>query len=218
MLSQNSKSIFVIFTSIVATNDTRTIDMPQTVANAMQKELTMDTNKANVLAIGLSIPIIIVLITPFLLLNIESLEIDVLKSQFKFWASPLGVIIVLLVMSGGIIIHEFIHGLTFAVFAKNGFKSIRFGILKPFTPYCHCNEPLLAWQYRTSTLMPAIVLGLIPSFVAMLSGSIGLMFFGIFFTMAAAGDFMIIYLLRKQPARCRVQDHPEKIGCYIYPE
>jgi uncharacterized integral membrane protein len=184
----------------------------------MQKELTMDTNRANILALVLSVPIIIVLLVPFALLNIESFQLDALKSEFKFWASPLGVIIVLLVMSGGIIIHELIHGLTFAVFAKTGFKSIKFGIMKPFTPYCHCKERLQAWQYRTSTIMPAIMLGLIPSATAMLNGSIGLMLFGIFFTMAASGDFIIIYLLKSQPANCMVQDHPEKIGCFIYSE
>lgn len=192
--------------------------MTPTVVDSMQKELTIDTNRANVLALVLSVPIIILLITPFVLLNIGSFQLDALKSEFKFWASPLGVIIVLVVMSGGIILHELIHGLTFAVFAKTGFKSIKFGILKPFTPYCHCKERLQAWQYRTSTVMPAIVLGIIPSAIAMWTGSIGLMLFGIFFTMAAGGDFIIIYLLKNQPADSMVQDHPEKIGCYVFSE
>lgn len=192
--------------------------MSPTAESSMKKELTIDTNRANVIALMLGVVIIIVLIIPFILLNVGSFELPALKAELKFWAHPLGVIIVLVAMSGGIVVHEFIHGLTFAIFAKAGFKSVKFGILKPFTPYCHCKEPLKAWQYRISTIMPAIVLGLIPWAIAMFTGSIGLMLFGIFFTMAAGGDFIIIYLLRNQPANSLVQDHPEKIGCYIYSE
>jgi hypothetical protein len=37
-----------------------------------------------------------------------------------------------------------------------------------------------------------------------------------FFTMAAAGDFMIINLIRKENKIDFVQDHPSEAGCYIY--
>jgi uncharacterized integral membrane protein len=182
-----------------------------------REELTMDAARANVLAVMISLPVLFILAIPFLLLNQENFQLQSLKQDFDFWARPLGVIIVLVVMTGGIVMHELIHGLTFAVFAKAGFKSIKFGILtKTLTPYCHCKEPVRVWQYILSTIMPAIVLGLIPSFIAMITGNIGLMLFGIFFTIAAAGDFIIIYLLRKQPATSLVQDHPEKIGCFIF--
>jgi uncharacterized integral membrane protein len=182
-----------------------------------KEELTMDAARANVVAVMVSLPILVILAIPFLIINVQSFEVQDLKEEFHFWARPLGVFIVLAVMAGGIIVHELIHGLTFLLFAKEGFKSIKFGILmKTFTPYCHCKEPLLVWQYILSTLMPAIVIGIIPCLIAMFTANIGLMLFGIFFTIAAAGDFIIIYLLRKQPAGNLVQDHPEKIGCYIF--
>jgi uncharacterized integral membrane protein len=183
----------------------------------VKEELTMDATRANVVAVIVSLPILFILAIPFILLNRESFQLQSLRTNFDFWARPLGVIIVLVVMAGGIVVHEVIHGVTFSLFAKRGFKSIKFGILtKTLTPYCHCKEPLRVWQYILSTVMPAVVLGLIPSLIAMAKGNIGLMLFGIFFTIAAAGDFIIIYLLRKQPATTLVQDHPEKIGCYIF--
>ena len=39
--------------------------------------------------------------------------------------------------------------------------------------------------------------------------------FGFFFTFAAGGDFLILWLLRKEKDTYMVQDHPKKIGCII---
>ena len=64
--------------------------------------------------------------------------------------------------------------------------------------------------------MPGIILGIIPSIIAIVTGSLGLFIFGLFFTLAAGGDFMIVNLLRDEPKNNLVQDHPSKIGCYIF--
>ena len=64
--------------------------------------------------------------------------------------------------------------------------------------------------------MPAVVLGLVPSFIAYLSGNIFWLLFGLFFTVAAAGDFIIVDTLRKENPNDLVQDHPTKIGYYIF--
>jgi hypothetical protein len=38
----------------------------------------------------------------------------------------------------------------------------------------------------------------------------------IFFTVAAAGDFLVIKLLLKESKEDWTQDHPSEAGCYIY--
>lgn len=117
----------------------------------------------------------------------------------------------------GIVLHELIHGITWAKFAKEGFKSIKFGVLwKMLTPYCHCKEALNVKQYIIGALTPAIVMGIVPSIIAIIIGDFGLLIFGMFFTMAAAGDFLIINLIRKENSSDLVQDHPSEVGCYIY--
>jgi hypothetical protein len=124
------------------------------------------------------------------------------------------VIIILLL---GMIVHELIHGITWSLYTKNGFKSIKFGILlKMLTPYCHCKEPLKVKHYMTGAIMPAIILGFIPAVLSIVLGSVFLLVFGIFFTMAAIGDFMIINLIRKESSNSMVLDHPSEAGCYIY--
>jgi hypothetical protein len=65
-------------------------------------------------------------------------------------------------------------------------------------------------------IAPAIILGFIPSVVAIIIGNFGLLIFGLVFTVVAAGDFLIINLLRKENKDDFVEDHPSEAGCYIY--
>ena len=63
----------------------------------------------------------------------------------------------------GIVVHELIHGLTWACYAKRGWKSISFGVMwKLLTPYCHCDEPMHISGYMMGAMMPCIILGCHP--------------------------------------------------------
>ncbi|WP_225600661.1 hypothetical protein [Myroides odoratimimus] len=42
-----------------------------------------------------------------------------------------------------------------------------------------------------------------------------MLLFGIFFTVSAMGDFMIIYLIHKEDKDTWVQDHPSEAGYYL---
>ncbi|MGJ7031217.1 DUF3267 domain-containing protein [Niabella hirudinis] len=143
-----------------------------------------------------------------------------IKSTYHYLATQhklLLALIPLLVLVAGIVVHELIHGLTWALFARNGRRSIKYGVLwKYVTPYCHCNEPLEVRHYVLGALMPAVILGILPSIAGIITGNFYVLVTGIFFVMAAAGDFMIIYLLRGEKRSNRVLDHPNEAGCYIY--
>jgi hypothetical protein len=185
-----------------------------------QKEkLTIDIVKANVYAVMMILPVILLYGLPYLIVWHDKFSISHLRN---FMASVgIGIIgsifLYISVLIVGIVIHELIHGLTWALFAKNGFKSISFGIMRQFlTPYCHCREPLQIWQYMTGAVTPAIILGLVPAIFSIINGSFALLLFGIIFTVAAGGDLMIIYLLRKEKKNDLVQDHPTEAGCYVY--
>ena len=119
----------------------------------------------------------------------------------------------------GIMLHELIHGVTWSLFTKRGFKSIKFGVLwKYLTPYCHCKEPLKMKHYLLGAIAPAIILGFIPAIWGLIAGSVQMMSFGQIFILAAIGDFMIIKLLAGEPMDIYVQDHSSEPGCYIYRE
>ena len=188
--------------------------------NYKKEKLTIDLVKANLFGLIVMIPIILVYGIPFYLIHVKnsaSFNITEILESIKpiaiFGYSALFFIVFIV----GVILHELIHGITWAIFAKKGFKSIKFGVIwKMLTPYCHCKEPLSVKHYILGAIMPAIVLGFIPAIYGLVFGNFVILIFGAFFTLAAAGDFLIINLIRKENWNSLVQDHPSEVGCYIY--
>ena len=188
--------------------------------NYKKEKLTIDLVKANLFGLIVMIPIILVYGIPFYLIHVKnsaSFNITEILESIKpiaiFGYSALFFIVFIV----GVILHELIHGITWAIFAKKGFKSIKFGVIwKMLTPYCHCKEPLSVKHYMLGAIMPAIVLGFIPAIYGLVFGNFVILIFGAFFTLAAAGDFLIINLIRKENWNSLVQDHPSEVGCYIY--
>ena len=116
----------------------------------------------------------------------------------------------------GAAMHELLHAAVWIFFTKKGIRSIRFGISESdFSPYVHCKEPLQVWVYRLSIVLPGLVLGIIPAIWAIFTGRLWLLMFGLFFSWAASGDFIIFYLIRNLKKNILVCDHPQKVGCYI---
>jgi hypothetical protein len=183
-----------------------------------KEELTIDMAKAQLLSLIYFLPGAMLFGLPFYFIwaadyNLETIIEMVPKSIGVGGA----IFFICTVLMGGIVLHELIHGLTFALFAKQGFKSIKFGVMWAFlTPYCHCKEPLLVKHYILGALMPGLVMGILPMAVALMTGNLLVFGFGLFFTLAAGGDFMIVNLLRQVKFDALVIDHPSKIGCYLY--
>ncbi|UPZ38613.1 DUF3267 domain-containing protein [Sphingobacterium sp. PCS056] len=176
---------------------------------------TIDLYRANVVALYLFAIVILAYGIPFYFLWSTQDFISIMKDSFggNLISAPL---LIFLIMIVGIVLHELIHGITFSVYAKHGFKSIKFGFLvKMLTPYCHCKEPLKVNHYIIGALMPAIILGIIPALISLITGNIFLLLFAIFFTGAAAGDFLIVKLIWKEDRSSMVLDHPSEAGCYI---
>jgi len=167
-------------------------------------EYTMGMGKVNLIALLMAIPIIAIFFLPFILLW----DYDTFKATKKAFDHYFH-----FYLFGGIIVHELLHGLTWGYFAKNGLKSIKFGIKWKFlTPYCHCKEPLKVKHYKIGGAMPLIVMGIIPSVIGLIIGHGGILSFGIFFTWAAGGDIIALYMLSKLDGDMYVSDHPEKMG------
>ena len=184
--------------------------------NFRKEELIIPMAKAQVHALLYFFPFALLFGIPYYLLWSSAFTKDAFKSLlsgFGLWS----IAILFFIIIAGIVVHEFLHGITWAAFSKEGYRSIKYGVMwKYLTPYCHCKERLLVKHYIAGALMPGIALGIIPSILSIITGDFGLFIFGLFFTLAAGGDLMIVNLLRKEPMDNLVQDHPSKIGCYIY--
>ncbi|MGJ1407788.1 DUF3267 domain-containing protein [Sphingobacterium siyangense] len=131
------------------------------------------------------------------------------KASNAWWVY--GIVIII-----GVVLHELIHGIVFASFAKQGFKSIKFGIIwKMLTPYAHCKEPLRVRPYMLGVVMPFLLVGFLPAIYSIFTGNLPLLFFAIFFSGAAVGDFMILNLIYKENKDNLILDHPTEGGCFI---
>jgi hypothetical protein len=116
----------------------------------------------------------------------------------------------------GVVVHEAIHGVTWKLATGKPFSAIKFGFdWKTITPYAHCREAMLARPYRIGAAMPLLLLGVLPSLIAIAEGQAGFIAFGLFFTFAAGGDMLILWLLRDIPGTALVVDHPTRAGCFV---
>ncbi|WP_256003431.1 DUF3267 domain-containing protein [Pedobacter deserti] len=179
------------------------------------RELTISAGQAQLKSIAYFLPFAFVFVLVFYLLWPNQLSL----AHYKEILPPgvQGLVWLVGIMLAGIVVHELIHGLAWALFASSGFRTIRFGILwKSLTPYCHCTEPLRLRHYQIGAAAPGIILGIIPTLIAILTGSISWLAFGLFFTLAAGGDLLIILMLRNESKQSFIQDHPNKIGCLVY--
>ncbi len=116
----------------------------------------------------------------------------------------------------GIIAHEAIHAISWAVASRRPLSAMAVGVQwRTLTPYAHPRDPMPARPYRVGAAMPGLVLGCIPAGAAILLGWPVLLVFGLFFTMAAGGDALVLWLIRGVPPSQLVQDHPTRAGCTI---
>ncbi len=173
----------------------------------------IDIVKANNIGLKLLIPTILIYGLPFYLIWKDSISFKDMFSADSGWVFLKWLTIFL----AGIVAHELVHGITWALYAKKGFRSIKFGILwKYITPYCHCKEPLQIRHYLIGAITPFIFVGLLPAVYAIITGSINWLLFGIFYTVGAVGAFLIIKLLLHEKRNDYALDHPSEAGCYVY--
>jgi len=98
--------------------------------NFKKEKLTIDLLWANIFGVLILIPIIIIFGLPYYFLWINDKivlknVIHSIKPENVAFSGLLFFAIIIL----GVVIHELIHGLIWSMYAKNGFKSIKFGIL-----------------------------------------------------------------------------------------
>ncbi|MFP4557331.1 MAG: DUF3267 domain-containing protein [Bacteroidales bacterium] len=169
-------------------------------------EYTMSNRKVTIYSIFLIVPVAILFVLPFIFIW----DISFIQSIGRWELN-----IFLLILLAGMPLHELLHGVTWALFVKRGLKSINYGIeWKYLMPYCHCVESLKLKHYALGAAMPLIVMGIMPTVLGIVTGIGWFLLFGAFFTMAAAGDIISLFMMRKLNRNAIVFDHPHKMGFY----
>ena len=118
------------------------------------------------------------------------------------------------------VVHELIHGISWSIFTPNDFKDIAFGIMMPYlSPYCTCMAPLTKPRHIFGTVMPLILLGIIPTVIGIAAGIPMALLMGLLMIDIATGDILIIrkILAYKTSAKDVVyMDHPTDAGGVIF--
>lgn len=177
-----------------------------------EHNLTVSTAVANSVSFILGI----ILVAFFVLLFWLRGNTFALEEMHPGWM----LLIYLSVLFVGTVIHELIHGVTYSLFAKNGFKDIEFGFIKEsLNPYCVCNVALKKYQYLLGISMPCIILGVIPCIYAIFADSLGWLLIGSFNILGASGDLLIVCLIFTKPSKKKeaiYHDHPTEIGVVMF--
>lgn len=176
------------------------------------EERTATVAKANVAALAGVLPPLVVLAVVYGLVwgwtALGNGGLDLIEPLWRF----------LLIFLGGVLAHEALHAIAWRLAgAERGSVSLGFQ-LKTLTPYAHSNAPMSARAYRIGAVTPGLVLGAIPAVVGLALGAGAVFLFGLFFTLAAGGDALILWLLRGVSGDRLVKDHPSKPGCLVLGE
>lgn len=173
-------------------------------------ELTISIVGANIFAVVLLIPLLVCGIGLFLLKN------RAFEGSFR----PTGPVLFIVVLFVLVVVHELIHGMSWAVFAEHHWEDIEFGFMKQYlTPYCTCGVPLTRGQYIFGALMPLFVLGVLPMAAGILLGSLPVLLMGIVMADSAAGDIQIVWkILRYKSGAAELVyvDHPTQGGGVVF--
>ncbi|WP_053957620.1 DUF3267 domain-containing protein [Inediibacterium massiliense] len=169
-----------------------------------EKDLSVSTLKANVMVLVTTAPIFVVCYLLFFAIYGEN---------YKYTRLDIGFWIIVLI---GIVVHELIHGITWAVFCKKKWGAIGFGVdWSTLTPYCCCSEGLAFKNYALGCAMPTIVVGLLTYIIGLVLGNYFFAMFGAFHILCGGGDAYILWLIRKEK-NAIIVDHPYLVGCVAF--
>lgn len=170
-------------------------------------ELKVGVVEANVLGLVLAIPFIVLALVPYILLHGNPL----------LGYRPVWFVIAICI---GIVLHEWLHGLTWSFFTKDGWKSVEFGMIWQYvTPYCTCREPMKKMPMILAGSMPTIVLGFLPALVGILTGWAILILFAVVMIAGGGGDMLIIRNILKYKTQAQevlFLDHPYEVGTFVF--
>jgi hypothetical protein len=170
-----------------------------------KRDLSISMERASLIVVWVSIPVAATQFALFTWLHSA-------KKMEPTWNTVLLLAVILL----GIVLHEFIHAITWVLFGHKSFSKIKFGFQwKTLTPYAHLTEPVEVNAYRLGAFMPGFVLGIVVYCLGLLMGDGNLFWFGLLHTSAAGGDWLVLWLIRNLKPGTMVEDHPAQAGCYV---
>ncbi len=174
----------------------------------MKHDLTVDVVTASKMAL--------VVMLPFVAIAVAVYFISVGKQGLNFQFVDLLWFLLATVVS--VVMHELLHGVTWAMFSRS-FRPISFGVIwSALTPYCTCSKPLKKWQYIVGALVPTIVLGVGLTVLSVLTAKMWIVLLNVTMIIGGGGDFyMVLKMLKcKFDGEVLYYDHPYECGVVAF--
>ncbi len=177
----------------------------------IRQDLIIDIVKANIGALVVMMPFIIVMGVLYYTANMHKIIGSFSLSSYMMF---LGLFLFL------IIAHELIHGITWSIFTPNHMKDIEFGVIwSAVTPYCTCGQPLSKKQFIIGAAMPTLILGFGLGIVSIVTGQLMMFLLAEALILGGGGDFLIIIKLLRFNSDRKEQlyyDHPYECGLVVF--
>lgn len=171
-------------------------------------DLTVDVVTASKMALVVMLPFVVIAVAVyFIALGKEGLN-------FQF----VDLLWLLLGTVGCVVLHELLHGVTWAMFA-GGFRPISFGVIwSALTPYCTCDKPLKKWQYIVGALVPTVVLGVGLTVLSVMMAQMWITLLNVTMIIGGGGDFYMVLKMLKNNFDGEVlyYDHPYECGVVAF--
>lgn len=170
-----------------------------------RKDLTISVKDANIKGMIAVAPDVIVWILLYIVFNTGKP-----MNTSMIFLVPLVIV--------GIVVHELLHGFVWGLCCEDHFHSISFGFIwKMLTPYCTCSQPLKQSYYIAGSIAPYLLLGILPCAIGVISSNLFVFLFGIIMVMGAAGDILIIRMIKKDGSPDALYlDHPYECGTVAF--
>lgn len=174
------------------------------------KEVVLKSSGVSSAVIITTIVLVVCFFIPYAIITTEDIKEVVTQ------ATIFTLIIYLIMFLFGLFIHELIHAIFFIIFNKEGLESVRFGISKDgcIAPYCELNEDLLAWKFRICTIVPTLVLGVIPVVMSFVEYNFLYLLGGSLFIIAGSADIYLLWITRKITNRSIIKSTSDKNKLY----
>jgi hypothetical protein len=173
--------------------------------NETKRDISIPMSEAASKSLLIAIPIAILQVAPFLMLHgFPAISATTNMAAYGF------------LLLFGIFVHELIHMFAWALFSKKSLQAFNLGFQwQSLTPYAHCKETMDISPYRIGSIAPGFLLGILPWLISLFTGDTLPFFYGLLYTIAAGGDFLILWIIRNVKPKTLVEDHPTNAGCYI---
>ena len=184
----------------------------------VRKDLTISIAKANFVGILLVLPILAVLCIIFFAVNGLTPIKDLIESHDVL--AGIGIVLAGISIAPLAIVHEWIHGLSWGIGAKNHMKDIEYGFIKEMlTPYCYCRSPLSKGMYLFGSMMPMTLLGIVVCIFGIVFASPCLMIVGLLQVVGGSGDILVSSMLLRYNTKGKdivLMDHPSECGLVVF--